>query len=76
MPTVLEAPDVEVREYQEVEPEKPAASQSRLSTILCSLRGMLRSRRVSESVRNDQFESGTDMLARKYPFLFIASVTG
>jgi hypothetical protein len=76
MPHVLEAPDVEVREYHEVEPEKPAAKQSRLSAILGSLRSMLKSHRISEPVRNDRFETGIDLLARKYPFIFIGLYSG
>jgi hypothetical protein len=72
----MEAPDVEVREYQEVEPEKPAAKQSRLSAVLGSLRSMLRSRRVSGTVRNNQFETCMEMLTRKDPFLFIGSLSG
>ena len=73
MPSVMEAPEVEVQEYQEVKLQKPAAKES---WLFGSLRGMLKSHPVSGTVRNDRFESGIDMLARKYPFLFIGSCCG
>jgi hypothetical protein len=76
MPTVLEAPNVEVHEYHEVEPQEPTASRSRLSVILCSLRDMLRSRRVSGTVRDNRFETCMEILTRKDPFIFIGLFSG
>jgi hypothetical protein len=76
MPHVLEAPEIEVLDYHEVEPEKPAAKRSRLSGILGFLRSVLRSRRVSGTVRHNQFETCMEMLARTDPFIFIGVISG
>ena len=76
MPSVMETPEVEVQEYHEVEPVTPAAPRSRLSAVLASLRGMLRSRRASGTIHNNQFETCIEMLTRKDPFIFIGSISG
>jgi hypothetical protein len=76
MPSVLETPETEVRKYQEVALETPAAPRSRSSHNLASLRAMLRSGRVSDTICTDQFETSIDRLTRKQPYIFIWSYCG
>jgi hypothetical protein len=76
MPSVMEAPEIAVQEYQEVVPTTPVVPRGRLWAILASLRALLRSRRVSATSCHEPFETGIEMLARKHPFIFIGSFSG
>ncbi len=77
MPSVidtLEAAEVHIREYQETTPITPAASPSRFSTMLASLRAALTFRGSAGVQGNTQFETGIDRLTRTYPYDFIQSL--
>ena len=70
----LEAAEVHIREYQEATPITPAASPSRFSTMLASLRAGLKFRFSSGVQASTPFETGIDRLTRKHPYDFITSM--
>lgn len=70
----LEAAEVHIREYQEATPITLAASPSRFSTMLASLRAGLKFPWRSEVQAGTPFETGIDWLAREHPYDFITSM--
>ena len=79
MPSVmdtLEAAEVHIQEYQEATPATPAAPQSRFKAMLSSLRASIGSRQQLETPSSPPFETGADMLSRKYPYAYIRALCG
>ncbi len=72
----LEAAEVHIRAYQEATPITPAASPSRFSTMLASLRAALTCRWSSGGQASTPFVSGLDRLIWKQPYDFIISSLG
>ena len=72
----LEAAEVHIRAYQDTTPITPAASQSRFSTMLASLRAGLKFRWSSGVQASTPFETGIDILARKHPYILIRALCG
>ena len=70
----LEAAEVHIRAYQETTPMTPAASQSRFSTMLASLRAGLKFRWSSGVQASTRFETGIDRLTREHPYDYITSM--